>query len=367
MQSLKGRVARSALLALVTVTAARAEVYPLPPEGDDVIGSVTIIESVAEDTFVDIARRHGLGYNELRLANPDVDPWLPGAGTRIVLPTRFVLPDAPRRGVVLNLPEYRLYYYPPVSNGAPRTVHTYPISIGRMDWATPLGATRVTAKAERPSWYPPASIREEHAADGDYLPAVVPPGPDNPLGNHALRLGIPGYLIHGTNRPAGVGMRVTHGCIRMFPEDIAVLFPMLPVGTPVNIVNQPIKFGWEQEQLFVEAHEVLAQVAPETDGETDAETDADVDAVSAERPETPAPADADRVVAAPVDSALTAMTRAFVAATESRGAVPDWAAMERVVADSRGIPAAVGEPAPEAPVPEAVSVGVATDSVTGAR
>ncbi|MEO0617421.1 MAG: L,D-transpeptidase family protein [Pseudomonadota bacterium] len=340
MQSMKRSLAGGAgvVLALAGLTvAARAEVFPLPPEGDDVIGSVAVIESVAEDTFVDIARRHGLGYTELRRANPDVDPWLPGAGTRIVLPTRFVLPDAPRRGVVLNLPEYRLYYYPPAVDGKPRTVHTYPISIGRMDWETPLGSTRVTAKAERPTWYPPASIRAEHAADGDPLPGAVPPGPDNPLGDHALRLGLPGYLIHGTNRPAGVGMRVTHGCIRMFPEDIAVLFGMLPVGTPVNIVNQPIKFGWEQGQLFVEAHEVLARVAPEgpeTEGEG---------APAAVR----APADAETTVAASEDDALTVMTRAFVAATASREAVADWAAMEAAVADARGIPTAVGTPVPE--------------------
>ncbi|MEO0347180.1 MAG: L,D-transpeptidase family protein [Pseudomonadota bacterium] len=335
------------VLALASLTvAARAEVFPLPPEGDDVIGSVAVIESVAEDTFVDIARRHGLGYTELRRANPDVDPWLPGAGTRIVLPTRFVLPDAPRRGVVLNLPEYRLYYYPPAVDGKPRTVHTYPISIGRMDWETPLGSTRVTAKAERPTWYPPASIRAEHAADGDPLPGVVPPGPDNPLGDHALRLDLPGYLIHGTNRPAGVGMRVTHGCIRMFPEDIAVLFGMLPVGTPVNIVNQPIKFGWEQGQLFVEAHEVLARVAPEASEASEAsetsETEGEGEAL-AER----APADAETTVASAEDDALTVMTRAFVAATEAREAVADWAAMEAAVDEARGIPTAVGTPAPE--------------------
>ena len=352
MQSMKRRLAQGAgvIGALAGLTlAARAEVFPLPPEGDDVIGSVAVIESVAEDTFVDIARRHGLGYTELRRANPDVDPWLPGAGTRIVLPTRFVLPDAPRRGVVLNLPEYRLYYYPPAVDGKPRTVHTYPISIGRMDWETPLGSTRVTAKAERPTWYPPASIRAEHAADGDPLPGVVPPGPDNPLGDHALRLGLPGYLIHGTNRPAGVGMRVTHGCIRMFPEDIAVLFGMLPVGTPVNIVNQPIKFGWEQGELFVEAHEVLARVAPEASESTEP-TESEAETV-AER----APADAETTVAAAKDDALTVMTRAFVAATASREAVADWAAMEAAVDEARGIPTAVGKPAPE-PAPETLTV-----------
>ena len=348
MQGSWARAAGAAAIFALGALSANAEVFPLPPEGDGVVGSVTIIESVAEDTFVDIARRHGLGYNDLKRANPDVDPWLPGEGTRIVLPTRYVLPDAPRRGVVLNLPEYRLYYYPPAEAGEARVVHTWPISIGRMDWETPLGATRVVAKAERPSWYPPASIRAEHAADGNPLPRVGPPGPDNPLGNHALRLGLPGYLIHGTNRPAGVGMRVTHGCIRMFPEDIAVLFPMLPVGAPVSIVNQPVKFGWQSGALFVEAHEMLARVAEASEAAT---TDS---AVADER----LPADAEAVVIAPPETALTAMTRAYVAATRAKPADADWASMEAVVADARGVPVAVGVPAPVAE-PEPVAGGPA--------
>ena len=316
---------------------ARGEVFPLPAANQHVIGSVTTVTSIAADTLVDIARRHGLGYNDLVRANPGVDPWLPGEGTEITLPTRFVLPDAPRTGVVLNLPEYRMYYYPPAKPGERAVVHTYPISIGRMDWETPLGATRVVAKSVRPSWYPPASIRQEHAEAGDPLPAVVPPGPDNPLGEFAMRLGLPGYLIHGTNRPAGVGMRVTHGCIRMFPEDIAVLFSMLPVNAPVRIVNQPIKFGWLDGELYMEAHEVLATATP----------------ARLERPDEPQPLDDDALqvadgeeipAAAPAEPAgvLTMMTRAFVDATTSRTADADWPLMERVFADSRGIPVRVG-------------------------
>ena len=252
------RLLKSLLLAgLLAAASARAEIFYLPPPAESVIGAVSTVRSMAEDTLVDIARRHGLGYTDIVRANPDVDPWLPGEGTEIVLPTRFVLPDAPRVGLVLNLAEYRMYYFPRPRAGEPAVVHTYPISIGRMDWETPLGRTRVIAKNVRPAWYPPESIRQEHLENGDPLPRVVPPGPDNPLGEFAMRLGLPGYLIHGTNRPAGVGMRVTHGCVRMFPEDIEVLFGEIAVDTPVRIVNQPVKFGWQDDRLFLEVHETL--------------------------------------------------------------------------------------------------------------
>src|SRR5690606_23077417 len=182
------------ILAFVGLPAGAAE-YVLPKE-HDMIGEVQRITARHEDTFVKIGRRYGVGYEELKLANPTVDAWLPGEGTEVVVPTRFVLPRAPREGIVVNIAELRLYYFP---KDQPEKVHTYPISIGRMDWGTPLGTTTVVAKNENPSWYPPASIRKEHADRGDFLPAVVPPGPANPLGKHALRLGLPGYLIHGTN------------------------------------------------------------------------------------------------------------------------------------------------------------------------
>jgi L,D-transpeptidase ErfK/SrfK len=212
------------LLLLLAAAVVRAEVYELPPDGYDVIGALSSVTARADDTLLDIARRHGLGYEDIVRANPDVDAWLPGEGTQVVLPTRFVLPPGPRRGIVLNLAEYRMYYYPPARDGEPPVVMTYPMSIGRMDWATPLGMTRVVAKVKDPTWYPPDSVRKEHEEDGRPLPRTVPPGPDNPLGARAMRLSLPGYLIHGTNRPAGVGMQVTHGCIRMFPEDIEFLF-----------------------------------------------------------------------------------------------------------------------------------------------
>ncbi|MDT8321978.1 MAG: L,D-transpeptidase family protein [Xanthomonadales bacterium] len=241
---------------------ALADRLALPADGSDVIGWEATIKAAPEDTLADIARRFRVGHQAIRLANPEVDFWLPGGGTPVVLPTRFILPDAPREGIVLNVPEMRLYYYVPAKNGAGgREVITHPVSIGRMDWSTPLGRTHVSAKVENPSWTPPQSIRAEAAAAGEPLPKYIPPGPDNPLGSHALRLALPAYLIHGTNRPYGIGMRVTHGCIRMYPEDIEQLFPVVGVGTPVEIVNQPVKVGWLGDTLFIEVHPPLEEDA----------------------------------------------------------------------------------------------------------
>jgi L,D-transpeptidase ErfK/SrfK len=177
----------------------------------------------------------------------------------VVLPTRFLLPDAPREGIVLNIAAKRLFYYPPAVDGEPRVVETYPIGVGREDWATPTGATTVVARTRDPVWFVPASIRKEHEEMGDPLPAQVPPGPDNPLGSRVLQLGLPGYLIHGTNKPAGVGMRVSHGCVRLYPEDIEVLYDQVPVGTPVAIVNQPMLLGRSGNDLLLEAHTPLAE------------------------------------------------------------------------------------------------------------
>src|SRR6185503_8261098 len=227
-------VALAALLVAGRSHAGAAE-YLLPPNGDTVIGVVTAAVAEHEDTLLDIGRRFGVGYEEIMAANPGIDPWLPGAGTEVLIPSRFILPDAPREGIVVNLPEHRLYYFPPAHADEPRTVRTYPISTARMDWKTPLGVTRIVTKEHMPNWYPPESVRREHEERGDPLPKVVPPGPDNPLGEHKMRLAIPGgaYLIHGTNRPAGVGMQVTHGCIRMYPEDVAELFALVAINTKV--------------------------------------------------------------------------------------------------------------------------------------
>ncbi len=291
------------LAALLSLQAAQADIYELPPPGYDVVGAVSTISARHDDTLVDIARRHGLGYQDIVRANPHLNPWLPGEGAEVLLPTRYVLPPGPREGVVLNLAEYRLYYYPPASSGEPRYVMTYPISIGRMDWETPLGMTEIVSKVVDPAWYPPKSVREEHAADGDPLPAVVPPGPDNPLGRFAMRLSMPGYLIHSTNRPAGVGMRVSHGCIRMFPEDIEFLFGLVGVNTKVRIINAPLKFGWNGDELVMESHPLLEA------------------------------SDKDR---------LNDVTELYISATGQRSGKLDWHLAEEVVGRADGIPVAVG-------------------------
>lgn len=232
-----------------------AETFVLPPPGVDLVGEIRITYARYEDTLMDIARRHGLGYDEILQANPGVDRWIPGEGTPVVLPTRYILPDVTRRGIVLNLPEKRLYYFPPTPAGNKPVVITHPIGIGRMDWETPLGVTKIVRKKANPTWRPPASIKEEHLQlYGEVLPDVVPAGPNNPLGLHAMYLGISGYLIHGTNKRDGVGSRVSHGCVRMYPENIEELFHQVPVGTEVRIINQPIKVGWFAGSLFLEAH-----------------------------------------------------------------------------------------------------------------
>ncbi|MCF7984224.1 MAG: L,D-transpeptidase family protein [Thiohalocapsa sp.] len=235
--------------------------FLLPDENTAVIGAVQYAVARHEDTLPDFARRYGLGHDEIVAANPSVDPWLPGSGTRVVLPTQFVLPDTPRKGLVLNLATLRLFYYPDVEDGAMPAVVTHPIGIGREGWRTPVGRMRITQKIENPSWTPPASVRREHAKQGDKLPAVVPPGPDNPLGAHAMRLSRPSYLLHGTNKPYGVGMRVSHGCVRLYPEDIAELFGEVDVNATVRIVNQPYLAGWRDGVLYLEAHAPLSEDA----------------------------------------------------------------------------------------------------------
>jgi L,D-transpeptidase ErfK/SrfK len=325
------RILALAILGAVCACA-HAEIYELPPDGYDVIGAIGAVTARHEDTLVDIARRHGLGYQDIVRANPDVNVWVPGEGTEVVLPTRFVLPPGPRSGVVLNLAEYRLYYFPQPLEGEPAYVMTYPISIGRMDWETPLGMTRVVAKARDPAWYVPQSVRDEHAADGDPLPAVVPPGPQNPLGSRAMRLGLPGYLIHSTNRPAGVGMRVTHGCIRMFPEDIEFLFEQIDVKTPVRIINQPVKLGWEGDKLVMEVHPVLETATPKLEDVTEEMLEQmDVEENSVELlPET-------------TKNPLTLVTEQFIAATAERSGQLDWRIVEDQVDRSNGVPIIVGE------------------------
>ncbi len=215
------------------------------------IGEMTTYTAKYEDTFVHLARDYNLGYVEIRAANPEPDPWIPGEGTELVLPLRHILPDAGREGIVINLPEMRLYAF---INGddAPTT---FPLGVGREGLDTPTGQTKVVRKKEGPVWRPTKRMLEEDPE----LEAVVQPGPENPLGTHALYLGWPQYAIHGTNRPFGIGRRVSSGCLRMYPENIIQLYGMIPVGTKVSVVNQPIKLAWIDDQLFLEAHPDMDQ------------------------------------------------------------------------------------------------------------
>ncbi|MDP6694306.1 MAG: L,D-transpeptidase family protein [Gammaproteobacteria bacterium] len=282
---------------------ARAEVFELAA-GPDLVGQSQFIHSKYADTFIDLGRLHNLGYEELRAANPEVDPWLPGEGTGIVLPTEYVLPRVERDGIVINLAEYRVYYFYGAEGQS--YVATLPASIGRMDWETPLGTTSVAAKVHRPTWYPPESVRLEYAAEGRKLDREIPPGPENPLGDYALRLSLAGYLIHGTNKPAGVGMRVTHGCIRLFPEDIEWLYTKVGVATPVQFINQPVKFGWKGNELYLEVHPELA----------------DADAAG--------------------KSVMTLLTEEYVFATQESEAEADWELIADTFREKTGIPVRVG-------------------------
>ena len=234
-------------------TCAWATVYELPADGSVVLGTDIRIQVTGQDTLLDISHRYGVGYPEIIRANPG---WLPGEAREILLPTRRILPPGLHEGIVVNLPEHRLYYYPKPTPGKQPVVITYPVSIGRMDWHSPLGQTQIIGKERHPSWYPPESIRKEHAARGDPLPKVVPPGPQNPLGEYKMRLGVGDgtYEIHGTNNPVAIGLSVTHGCIRMYSEDVAALFAAVPIGTKVWLINEPVKVAYVDRKLFIEVH-----------------------------------------------------------------------------------------------------------------
>jgi L,D-transpeptidase ErfK/SrfK len=223
----------------------------------DLVGAVQRTIIGADDTLPDIARRFDVGYEEILLANPGVDPWLPGVGREVVVPTQFVLPASVREGVVVNVAAMRIFYFPPHKRGEPQVVYTHPIGIGRVGWKTPEGTAKIVSRQKDPVWVVPKSVRDEHAEDGEKLPKQVPAGPDNPLGQYMFRLNWPSYLIHGTNKPYGVGMRSSHGCIRLYPEDIAVFFNLIPIGTKVTVVNQPYLFGWRDKTLYLQAYAVL--------------------------------------------------------------------------------------------------------------
>jgi L,D-transpeptidase ErfK/SrfK len=300
--------------------AAGANTFPLS-DGDTMIGRIETVHAEGSDRPVDVARRRGLGHAELKLVNPFLDLWLPGNRDEIVLPTEFVLPNAPHKGIVLNVPEMRLYYFRPDKATGGMDVMTYPIGIGREGWTTPYATTRVQTKVKDPIWYPPESIRAEHAAEGDPLPRRVGPGPDNPMGNFALRLALPMYAIHGTNKPWGVGMRVSHGCIRLYNEHIEELFNAVPIGTPVQIVNQPYKVGLRGDLIYLEAHPSLDEDQQH------------------------------------FDDNMTSVVKALVAMTEEGGYKVDWELARQVIQQSRGIPVAIGSLKP--PVPAVVTASAA--------
>jgi len=269
---------------------------------DDVIGRVAIIRIEKDDTLPDIARHFGLGINTISAANPDIDIWVPEAGERILLPMSFILPDTHREGIVINLAAMRLFAF--YGNGDPLAVSTYPVGIGTAERPTPTGQMHVTHKKSRPTWYVPASIAEEHRQKGDPLPPEVPPGPLNPLGEHALYLNKPAYLIHGTNKPASIGLRATNGCIRLYPEDVKRLFENSPVESPVNIVYQPYLVGQRDGIVYMEVHK---------------------------------PFDA---------SDTTELKKAYTTLRnieENSGYTLDWPKVEAVVAEARGFPVPISE------------------------
>ena len=214
----------------------------------DLAGELQVFTTSYEDTFAGIGNEQALGYLELVKANPGIDPWLPGEGTMITLPRMYIMPDTPRKGIVINLAEYRLYYF--AENG----VQVYPVGVGTEDNPSPLTNAKVTMPLESPAWYPPASIRAEYEASGDYLPKMIPPGPGNPLGTHALLLSEKGYLIHGTNKQFGVGMAVSHGCFRMYNEDISRFVYQVEKGTPVQVIREPVKIGISGGEIWLEVH-----------------------------------------------------------------------------------------------------------------
>ena len=252
--------------------------YPLPGTRDDVVGSLTMYQLKPGDTLLDVGRWYGLSAKEVSDANNHLDWWSPPAGREIVLPTEHILPEAPRVGVVLNIPEMRLYYFYPspiavrqrrklkavsFSRQTASVVYTFPVGLGRFDWKTPVGIWTVVAKTRDPTWVVPNDIYQEHLERDGEADHVIPGGdPDNPLGRYRLSLSLPEYALHGTDVPWGVGMNVSHGCVRLYPEDIERLYSKVRIGTPGRFVYQPLKFGWRGDALYVEVHDDLYAMYP---------------------------------------------------------------------------------------------------------
>lgn len=241
-------------------------VFPLPTDGSNIVGRLQVVTADARNTLLDIARHYDLGYDEITLANPRVSVWLPGEGTPVVVPTEFILPPRPWVGIVVNIPQRRLFYFPRHKAHETATVVTFPIGIARPGWPTPLGSTRIIGKYRDPAWIVPKDIQAEHRRQGEpNFPDYFPPGPSNPMGMLALETGFPQIFIHGTNRPWGVGMEVSHGCIHLYPENAAYLFPKVPAGTPVRIINQPVLVGYRMHQLYLSVSAPAGEYAGDED------------------------------------------------------------------------------------------------------
>ena len=234
--------------------------YLLPRNGDNVVGYAQFKLIKNNETLLDIARQYNVGYNEIVAANPGVNPWMPNPENRIKIPTQFILPPKPWQGVIINLPEMRLYFFPPTTLFNDQRVITMPLSIGKINWSTPTGNFYVKEKIKHPSWTVPNSIILENGLERYGNRRIIPPlDDDNPLGEFAILLNETGYLIHGTNKPFSIGRRVSHGCLRLYPEDISVLFDYVNRKMPVRIINQPYKVGKRNNIIYVETHNWLEE------------------------------------------------------------------------------------------------------------
>jgi len=239
---------------------AQAHTFDLPADGSTVVGNLRAVIPSKENTLLDVARYYDVGYHEITWANPGVDIWTPGDNVKVIVPTQYILPPKPWKGIIINISQRRLFYFPTPRKGKPAQVITFPISIAREGWSTPLGENKIVAKHKDPAWFVPKSIREEHKAAGEVeFPEYFPPGPDNPMGMLAIQTGFPGIFIHGTNRPWGVGMRTSHGCLHLYPEDAAILFPLMSAGIPVRVIDQPFVVGTQGNQLMMTSYEPVAE------------------------------------------------------------------------------------------------------------
>ena len=303
-----GMILAAGVVGSLLATGSQAAVFTLPPDGGSLIGQDQQIQSQAADTLLDLARKYSVGYWEIQEANPKVDMWLPGQGTSLTIPGRFIVPSVEHKGIIINLPQHRLFYFPKPRRHDSPIVITYPASPGEGDFPTPVGVTRIIRKVPHPVWIPTAHILKAHQLAGDPIPKIWPAGPDNPMGEWALEttLSHGEIYIHGTNNPMAIGMSVTHGCVRLYPEDIAALFPVVRVGTPVTVVDEPVLASLQDGELYLEVH-------PPTSSN-----------------HVPAPPDFDKISQI-IDTAIGHSVVAI-----------DWDKVRQVAAQANGIPQLVG-------------------------